>query len=615
MRKSTLKVTSAVFPFRTIPCCCHKVLCDSHSMLRFQAYASALSMWSYLGVMYTKGFEYVVFSSTVFVLVNTVWNPLFYSKSVRDLETSVSCCCSPKKWLYYALLLAAYLIGFLVNMAWCGFSISAFILQGAAQTDSEYATLINIGLFVVVFLVYFLPSIGYSFYRIPISYGMANLFGALFCFFIPILISFEPHDELSIAGGEIIEDWLFIYTRAIVGDDEELPTYLPFIICAVVFALYLSCTGASCMAYRLRKSLTERTSSVEKEFSMNMIMFWSFLASFAVLTANTLWVFGDNFGDGQSEEGQYDTMAFVAKLVYGVTICVQCSSLMHSIYALKLKFEGNPSLTAYLSVLMDRTRKNCGFCLYLLLFPLIYASYLMAIVVLSLCLGVTKLLAIRQVREFWLSLLIERYDPHSMEHPAHSGGDHFPYARAAHHDDDETQNMPSFYKLPTHSEVSRPSTGFRVSSPDEVRPSVSMPKRIHPGELSRDLNAPTSPNTDVFGNDVSSPRHEVRRRMSSSAAQSVQMKVFKCCRCLTPMWMSSLFINESMYNSYLMSELVVESLPLLMLNVVNMLFLSDRITTLSMVQAVCAAVFLVYSWAKTAYFVRFHEWNLAKFLE
>jgi len=223
-------------------------------------------------------------------------------------------------------------------------------------------------------------------------------------------------------------------------------------------------------------------------------------------------------------------------------------------------------------------------------------------------------LSIRQVREFWLSLLIApQLDARSMDEAA-AGDSHFPYARAANHDDEETQNMPSFYKLATHSEVSRPSTGFRVSSPDEARPSVSMPKR-HPGELSRDLYPPTSPNTDVFGNDVGSPRNEVRRRMSSSAAQSVQMKVFKCCHCLTPLWMSSLAINESMYNSYLMSELIVESLPLLMLNVVNMLFLSDRITTMSIVQAVCAAVFVVYSWAKTAYYVRFHEWNLAKFLE
>merc|ERR1719242_2846104 len=610
-------------PFRTIPCCCHKLICDSHAMLRFQAYASALSLWSYLGVMYTKGFEYVVFSSTIFILVNTVWNPLFYSRTVREIEHHVKCCCSLRKWIYYLLLMMAYLIGFFVNMAWCGFSISAFILQGAAQTDSDYATLINIGLFLIVFMVYFLPSIGYSFYRIPIAFGMANLFGALFCFFIPILISFEPHNELSIAGGQIIEDWFLVYTRAIIGDDDELPTYLPFIICAVVFALYLTFSGASCMAYRLRKTLTEQISGYSRrEFPMNMLMFWSFLASFAVLTSNTLWVFGNNFGAKDNEH--YDTLSFIAKMVYGVTICVQCSSLMHSIYTLKQKFDENPSLTAYLSQLMDQTRKRFGFCLYLLLFPLIYASYLIGIILLSLVLGVTKLLAIRQVREFWLSLLIEKFDPNlSDEHHSLAAA---AYSRAANYDEEENRIMPSFYRLPTRSEVSRPSAAsssrpgqqhhivaVNDDDTDDVRQAAMSIIRRHPGEVSRDLYPPTSPNTDVFRND--SPRNEIRRRMSSSVSQSVHMKIFKCCSCCTPSWMSSLFIDESIYNSYLMSELIVESLPLLLLNLVNMFFLSDRITTVSIVQAVCSALFLVYSWAKTAYYVRFHEWNLAKFLE
>merc|ERR1719242_1583265 len=614
-------------PFRTIPCCCHKLICDSHAMLRFQAYASALSLWSYLGVMYTKGFEYVVFSSTIFILVNTVWNPLFYSRTVREIEHHVKCCCSLRKWMYYLLVLMAYLIGFFINMAWCGFSISAFILQGTAQTDSDYATFVNIGLFLIVFMVYFLPSIGYSFYRIPIAFGMANLFGALFCFFIPILISFEPHNELSIAGGQIVEDWFFVYTRAIIGDDDELPTYLPFIICAVVFALYLTFSGASCMAYRLRKTLTEQISGYSRrEFPMNMLMFWSFLASFAVLTSNTLWVFGNNFGAKDNEH--YDTLSFIAKMVYGVTICVQCSSLMHSIYTLKQKFDDNPSLTAYLSQLMDQTRKQFGFCLYLLLFPLIYASYLIGIILLSLVLGVTKLLAIRQVCEFWLSLLIEKFDPNNISDEHHSLAA-AAYSRAANYDDEENRIMPSFYRLPTRSEVSRPSAASSSrpaghhhivavnddDDTDDVRqqqPAMSIIRR-HPGEVSRDIYPPTSPHTDVFRND--SPRNEVRRRMSSSVSQSVHMKIFKCCSCCTPSWMSSLFIDESIYNSYLMSELIVESLPLLLLNLVNMFFLSDRITTVSIVQAVCSALFLVYSWAKTAYYVRFHEWNLAKFLE
>ena len=196
--------------------------------------------------------------------------------------------------------------------------------------------------------------------------------------------------------------------------------------------------------------------------------------------------------------------------------------------------------------------------------------------------------------------------------PAGGGGGNFPYSRAANFDEEENQNenqtMPSYYRLATQSVVSRPSaassrTGQLIVAVNEDDaddagrpPSMSMISRRHPGEVSRDLYPPMSPNTDVFSRD--SPRNAVRRRMSSSVSQSVHMKVFKCCACCTPSWMSSLYINESIYNSYLMSELIVESLPLLLLNLVNMFFLSDRITTVSIVQATFSGLLVVYSRGK-----------------
>ena len=69
--------SNTIQPYRTVSCCCNKLICDSHTLLRFQSYASSISFWSFLGIMYTVGFEYVVFSSCVFMLVNTIWNPLF----------------------------------------------------------------------------------------------------------------------------------------------------------------------------------------------------------------------------------------------------------------------------------------------------------------------------------------------------------------------------------------------------------------------------------------------------------------------------------------------------------------------------------------------------------
>lgn len=138
---------------------------------------------------------------------------------------------------------------------------------------------------------------------------------------------------------------------------------------------------------------------------------------------------------------------------------------------------------------------------------------------------------------------------------------------------------------------------------------MNMSKQMSLGELK---NNPMSPNNDFLEHDE--PENDIRRRVSVSAIQSVQMKVFKCCECCTPHWMSSLYINEAIYNNYLMSELIIESVPLLTLNAVNMFLMEDRMTMMSLVQAGCSSLFLIYSIGKTIYFVRFNEWNLAKFL-
>ena len=84
------------------------------------------------------------------------------------------------------LLCLAYVVGFGVNLTWTAFSLSALILEDTAQL--EHAWLINLALFVAVALC-LLPSVGYAFYRVPVDLAMANLFGALFYFVTPVLVS------------------------------------------------------------------------------------------------------------------------------------------------------------------------------------------------------------------------------------------------------------------------------------------------------------------------------------------------------------------------------------------------------------------------------------------
>ena len=614
--------------FRTVSCCCNKLICDSHTLLRFQSYISSLSFWSFLGIMYTLGVEYIVISACIFMLVNTIWNPLFYSKEVIFIRSNLKCCCSFRKWFFYIMLIIAYIIGFVLNVSWFSFSISAYILKN--DNAFQYTTIINMLIFLFTIIIFFLPSVGYSFYRIPVSYGISNIFGALFCFFIPICISFNYDLKVLDNNNNNMDKTV----NKVIYYDYDNNKYLGIIICAIIFSLYLTFTGLSCVSYRLKKALYQRTKSYfNKEFPMNMIMFWSFLLSFSLLTTNSLWVFGDNFGNNS-----YDTISIISKIVYIITIFVQCSSLFYAIFTLKSKFDQDSSLTAYLTSLTDRVRQTCGLCCTLLLFPIIYASYLIFIILISLCLGITKLLSIRQVREFWLSFLIStKPNNFNDQHNNNNNNGH-----NNNNNNNNNNNIIRNLKMPNNDSmiqsVATQSEFTKTNTNEHIQIEVmALNKQISLGERNNNnkhndiinhinsnnnnnnnYNDPSSPNTDFLDNELnflmSQQGNEVHRRMSNSAIQSVHMKIFKCCDCLTPTWMSSLYINESVYNNYLMSELIVESLPLLMLNLVNMFFLNDRITKVSIIQASCSALFLLYSCAKTLYYIRFHEWNLAKFL-
>lgn len=228
---------------------------------------------------------------------------------------------------------------------------------------------------------------------------------------------------------------------------------------------------------------------------------------------------------------------------------------------------------------------------------------------LSFVLGITKLLTIRQVREFWLSFLIANFD--ATKDSDNSDGRRPPMMG---NNQSQIDTVPTQSYTKAHAneriEIEVVALNHQISLGDGNRLNTLTMNEANGGNMA--MPQPSSPNTDFLDNDE--PRQVIHRRMSSSAIQSVHMKVFKCCDCCTPRWMSMLYINESVYNNYLMSELIVESLPLLMLNLVNMFLLTDRVTTVSLVQAGCSAVFLLYSCAKTIYYVRFHEWNLAKFL-
>ncbi len=213
----------------------------------------------------------------------------------------------------------------------------------------------------------------------------------------------------------------------------------------------------------------------------------------------------------------------------------------NSCYLIKrVKF--NKNTQTYCGAKREQLCSQNKCCLFLccplivVIYPILWVFYLLWLVILSLVLSVTKLLAIRQVRDWWLSWILD-------------------------------------YKATVQLQLSQSqsqSQGQQVIG--------SMMEKVE----------------------------------ESGVEYGGIWKLYDWIEGKSPIWMTKYEINASVYNNYLISELVVESIPLLILNLVN--GTQNTWTFVSYLSAMSSAAFILYGVLKFTYYVGYRDYDIRQFV-
>ena len=206
-------------------------------------------------------------------------------------------------------------------------------------------------------------------------------------------------------------------------DEEKL--FVPILLSIILVVLFLAISGFSCAYYRFRRALLLSQAALFglvkgkdiQTYPLTLMMCIAlFLAFFDLVSDLYLVVF--------VEKQWNDVLLLVARILFGLEILLQLFSLTGVVSTIKKKLRKNnsnktqiqqqkaPYVTA-LSEVVEENMKKHTICKIVLCNGfgkfLVYPLYYLFIVILSLVLGLTKLLAIKQIEEYWLSWLVVDY--------------------------------------------------------------------------------------------------------------------------------------------------------------------------------------------------------------
>ena len=368
-----------------------------------------------------------------------------YCKSWRKKLNCTPAVCGKKMY---------HFIGFLCA---CGIAFNAFAfpiifnVNGTGQIENVVTLL---GLVTVTFILpfYFVPSVGYLFYQSPISFALFHIISTMLCFFIPLfawiklqknvltntaIISvfkcdffyeYFPEKDCYRAYGyespdDVVSDddtdgsW-----EKLDGDERDELIFELFLVSMLFVTIFLSFSGFSCAYYRFKKALVLSQRKVynvilqlqstddNKMYNMTLyrltiirfgtlvFAFLDFISDFAFVTLNTDWA------------NSY--IRYFAILLFCLQIFVQLLSLIGALKTLSKKFESGKSI-AYIDILKEKIHIcKCCYCIDAIISFFISVVYGVFMIILSVILGLTKLLAIKQIQEWWFSWMIVDYAKH-----------------------------------------------------------------------------------------------------------------------------------------------------------------------------------------------------------
>ena len=171
-------------------------------------------------------------------------------------------------------------------------------------------------------------------------------------------------------------------------------------------------TGSSCTFFRLRKALTESQALVTgatkgrdyKNWPLTLTMVFKLLLSLADLVTDILFAFFD--------KNITNVVSYLAKFVLILQVIVQWVVIYASVKKIKKQLGYNNNDTTWFGHYKSFQSKYHVCCrpLFFILYPFIRLVFILIMSVLVLVLGLTKLLAIKQIQQWWLGLLLYKYN-------------------------------------------------------------------------------------------------------------------------------------------------------------------------------------------------------------
>ena len=186
-----------------------------------------------------------------------------------------------------------------------------------------------------------------------------------------------------------------------------------FIFSIRYFNCFIDCLGFSCTYFRYRKVLVESQALVTGAFKGRDYLNWpctltmaiKFVAAFGDLITDILFAF--------VEENLTPPVFILTKVFLGLQAFVQLLALFASVQKVRrqLGARGSRRGMTWLGYLRKMLfRREAKYCIFTIFFPIIALVYLIVVSIISIILGLTKLMAVKQVQQWWLGLVVYQYN-------------------------------------------------------------------------------------------------------------------------------------------------------------------------------------------------------------
>eukprot|EP01083_Nonionella_stella_P000790 2266_1 len=657
---------------KPIPCCCNACEIKLELFFKIQSLLSALTFWLFWGVAsISEKAEYDTITELVFVLLSCWWNPMFYSTTIRASK-------SIRKYIMTSYFIVGAIVGvgqcFLFILYWYikstyGKGTDGWVISdGGLVLHEENIRFASLFLAFVVCFIFYFPATGYLFYLRDsrLSFGLSHLFFATMAVFIPLAITDIADRNIFHIGGT--EFGVKFITDEFHRDIHNKKMTV-IILYMVIFAMFLSLSGFSCTYFRFKRVLVESQALVtgsiiyrnkwlkyRQEYPMTLTMFITLMMAFGDFVTDFLFAFVD-----------LGLKPWIRVTSIGLFI-IQCLLQVFSLQSVIFEVRGQLSVKKgkhQLQYFSEWLYGYIGRCGTSIVYPFCWFLYYIALLSISLMLGLSKTIAVRQVQQWWLSLIVVDYQEiaakkleqhienqkkvqkqlqgigaRKLDHRYHSKRssqqlsddvDDYLHLYGV-QDEDHLDDIHAAYWAELDKMVVKRSDGraeeeevdvYITTNPEDEERDPNYDPRRDDDNISMGIQRIRQKRQNIKDRtqSVESVKKKKRKKKKKKPEKRIWLgwdtgtdlglifKIYLFVDQYTPRWMKRLYINANVYNTYVLTELIVVSLPQCILLITNA-YIQNYWTGISIASITFCGIMIIPTVAKFVYYVAYLNKNM-----